>query len=556
MSRYRARLRRDAERRLDTILSTVDAAIMVRDIDGRLVYANQAAADLLKVPDPEAMKAMSSSELMGRFDVYSEEGDPVALSDLPGTRLLAGELEPAPVIVRNVVRATGEERWLLNKATAVTDRDGRIVMAVNLVQDITETKRSEIAQRLLARAAHDVAEAEDLPRTLQVIADAAVPGLADWAGVDLVDARGRITTVAIAHRDPQKVALGWGLRERWPIDPRAQEGLPAVVRTGEPQMISEITDEMLRAGAQDDEHLAVLRELGLTSTMIVPIRAGGRILGALSFVSSTSRRFDERDLQLALDLGRQAGIFISNARLHAEQAHIARTLQAGLVPDVLPRVEGWQVSTAYRAAGAAIEVGGDFYDLVRFPGGWAAVIGDVVGKGAQAAALTALARHTLAAIIESTGDPGHALAVLNRRLRERSAAQMTLCTIAVIAITHDDRAAVYSAGHPLPILVRDGVATPLGETCPLLGVFATVETTPTEIDLAPGDQIVLYTDGVLDALGEHDRFGEERLLAAVAGLERSAAARLLAVIEGFLAGDQTDDIAIMSLARVGVVSHR
>src|SRR5436189_23426 len=118
----------------------------------------------------------------------------------------------------DTILSTGEERWLLNKATAVTDGDGRVLMAVNLVEDITETKRSEIAQRLLARAAHDVATAEDLPRTLQVIADAAVPSLADWAGVDLVDPRGRIVTVAIAHRDPDKVALGWRLRGTWPVE--------------------------------------------------------------------------------------------------------------------------------------------------------------------------------------------------------------------------------------------------------------------------------------------------------------------------------------------------
>ena len=549
-----------AERQLETILATIDAAIMARDVHGRLVYANQAAADLLKVADPQAIHAASSTELMERFDVYTEEGDPVALDDLPGTRVLRGELDPPAIIVRNVVRATGEERWLLNKASPVTGRDGRVLMAVNLIEDITETKRSEIAQRLLARAAHDVAEAEDLPRTLQVIADAAVPGLADWAGVDLVDGRGRITTVAVAHRDPAKVALGWRLRTTWPVGANEDEGLAAVVRTGEPQLMRDITDEMLQAGAHDAEHLAVLREVGLTSTMIVPIRAGARILGAMSFVSSTSRRFDDRDLRLALDLGRQAGIFISNARLHAEQALIAHTLQAGLIPEVLPHVEGWDVATAYRAAGAANEVGGDFYDVVRFPGGWAAVIGDVVGKGAQAAALTALARHTLAAIIESTGDPGHALAVLNRRLRERAAAQMTLCTIAIVAITRDDRAAVYCAGHPLPILVRDGEATPLGESHPLLGVFESVDIAPVEVDLVPGDQIVLYTDGVLDAVGDRDRFGEERLLAAAAGIDRapaasSGAAQLLSVIEDFVAGDQTDDIAIMSLARAVVASR-
>jgi hypothetical protein len=375
-----------------------------------------------------------------------------------------------------------------------------------------------------------------------------------------VDPRGRIVTVAIAHRDPDKVALGWRLRGTWPVDRHDDEGLAAVVRTGEPQLIRDITDESLQASARDDVHLAVLRAVGLTSTMIVPLRAGAQILGAMSFVSSTSRRFDDRDLQLALDLGRQAGLFISNARLHAEQAHIAHTLQAGLIPDVLPQIDGWDVSTAYRAAGAANEVGGDFYDVVRFPGGWAAIIGDVVGKGAQAAALTALARHTLAAIIESTGDPRWALDVLNSRLRERAATSVTLCTIAVVAVLQDDRAAVYSAGHPLPLLVRDGLVTPLGETQPLLGVFETVDTAPTEIVLRPGDQILLYTDGVLDAVGESDRFGEQRLLAAAADVARpaateSAAGRLLEVIEDFLAGDQNDDIAIMSLVRVGVTAR-
>ena len=229
------------------------------------------------------------------------------------------------------------------------------------------------------------------------------------------------------------------LRATWPIDPDAPTGLPEVIRTGQPQLVREITDEMLVAGARDAEHLALLRQIGLTSTMIVPIRAGARILGALSFVSSTSRRFDARDLELACDLGRQAGIFINNAQLHAEQTHIARTLQAGLVPGTLPRLEGWSVSTAYRAAGRANEVGGDFYDVVAFDGGWAAIIGDVVGKGAEAAVLTSLARHTLAAIIESTGDPVQALRVLNQRLRDRDTDYNNLCTIGIVLVTSHGR---------------------------------------------------------------------------------------------------------------------
>jgi serine phosphatase RsbU (regulator of sigma subunit)/PAS domain-containing protein len=566
MADYRARAQSLAEElstteaQLQTILGTVAAAITVRGVDGRMVYANQAAADLLKLPDPAAVEAERPGALMQRFDVYTEDGDPVVLEDLPGTRLLAGERSPEPVVVRNVVKETGEERWLLNRASAVSAPDGRVVMAVNLIEDITATKRSEVAQRLLAQTAREVAEASDLARTLQAIADAAVPGLADWAGVDLLDSAGRLQPVAIAHRDPEKVQLGWMLRRRWPPEAGDPGGMGAVVRTGEPHLIPEITDDMLVAGARDPEHLAILRTVGLNSTMIVPIRAGARLLGSLSFVSSTSRRFDERDLELASDLGRQAGIFINNAQLHAEQAHIAHTLQAGLVPDRIAPLDGWRISTAYRAAGRANEVGGDFYDVVEFEGGWAAVIGDVVGKGAEAAALTALARHTLAAMIEFTGDAARALAVLNRRLRERGPDFSGMCTIAIVAVSPSGRATIYSAGHPLPVLVRGGRARFVGESGRLLGVFDDIRPQGTDVDLVTGDQLLLYTDGVIDAVGPEERFGESRLLRAAERLDTSGggspAVDLIATVEGFLAGDQSDDIAILSLTRVAAGAGR
>jgi serine phosphatase RsbU (regulator of sigma subunit)/PAS domain-containing protein len=548
------------ERQLQTILATVDAAIMVRHSDGRLVYANQAAADLLRLPGPEAVTTQPSHALMELFDVYSEDGDPVSLRDLPGARLLAGEVEPAPMVVRSVVKATGDERWLLNRATPVTDDEGRVVMAVNLIEDITETKRSEIAQRLLAQTARQAAEAADLPATLRALADAAVPALADWASVDLVDARGRITPVAIAHRDPDKVRLGWHLRTAWPARSGDAGGIAAVIATGEPQLLRDITDDMLVAGSEDDEHLGVLRAVGLNSTMIVPIRAGARTLGALSFVSSTSRRFDERDLQLARDLGRQAGAFISNAQHAAEQAHIAHTLQAGLIPDALPLLHGWRASSVYRAAGRANEVGGDFYDIVTFDGGWTALIGDVVGKGAEAAALTALARHTLAAIIASTGDAAHALRVLNRRLRQHDADVRRLCTIALVTVTRADRATVVAAGHPLPILVRDAIARPVGRTSPMLGVVDDPHLRRSDVDLMPGDHLVLYTDGVVDAIGEADRFGDGRLVEAVESLAAAGsdnlAADLIAVLDAFSTGEQTDDIAILALTAAGAAAAR
>ena len=544
-----------AEQQLHVILASIDAAVTVRDQTGRMVYANQAAADLLKLPDPAAVLAHAPGGLMRRFDVYTEDGDPVDLTDMSGTRLLLGETPPREMTVRNVVKDTGEERWLLNKATAVTGPDGSVLMAVNLIEDVTDTKRNEIAQRLMARTARTLAEASSVSDTLQAIADAAVPGLADWAGVDLVDAAGRIQTHAIAHRDPDKVRLGWELRARWPPRPDQLDGLAAVINTGEPQLVHDVTDEMLALVTPDPEHQAALRAVGLNSVMTAPIRAGERIMGALTFVSSTSRRFDARDLELACDLGRQAGVMIDSAELHAEQSHIAQTLQAGLVPRSLPSIRGWELSTAYRAAGRANEVGGDFYDVLSFAGGWVAIIGDVVGKGAEAASLTALARHTLAAIAESTGDPAYAFQVLNRRLRQRSGDYRSLCTVAAVLVREGDRAEILSAGHPLPLLRRGDRAEPVGRPSPMLGFVDDLQIVPTTIDTEPGDQLVLYTDGVLDAIGTAGRFGEARLVDMVRRLDgddASAAERMLEAIDGFLDGDQVDDIAIMSLRRVPV----
>jgi serine phosphatase RsbU (regulator of sigma subunit)/PAS domain-containing protein len=545
------------ERQLQTIFGTVDAAITVRDTTGRLIYGNQAAADLLTLPSVDALRAMEPAAIMERFDVYTEEGEPVALSDLPGSRLLGGDpAEQAPVVVRNVVRATGEERWLLTKATAVTDEHGAVVMAVNLVEDITETKRAELAQRLLARTARTLAEVADVPRTLRAIADAAVPGLADWAGVDLVEANGEITSVAIAHRDPETVRIGQEIRDRWPPRVDGDTAISEVIRTGEALLITEIDDARLARSAESPEQLELLRELGLRSMMIAPITVGTRILGVISFASSTSRRFDARDLELARDVGRQAGIFVNHAELVAEQSHIARTLQSSLIPDALPELEGWTVAAAYRAAGRANEVGGDFYDIVRLPDGWVALIGDVVGKGAKAAALTALARHTLAAMIETTGDVGFAIRVLNRRLREHGRRFGNMCTVGALEVRGDDVARLYSAGHPLPIRRRGAGAEQVGEPGPMLGFLDDIDIAPFVVEVNPGDQLILYTDGVLDAVRSGERFGEDRLLEVVAQLPpgegRTAADDLVAAVGAFLDGEQSDDIAVLSLLRAPV----
>src|SRR5216684_7891933 len=135
----------------------------------------------------------------------------------------------------------------------------------------------------------------------------------------------------------------------------------------------------------------------MTSALVVPMVARQRTLGAITLVSSTEgRHFDAGDLAKAEELGRRAGLAVDNARLYSERSRVAQTLQASLLPRALPHIPGIELASRFRPAGEGLEVGGDFYDVFPAAGGnWMAVIGDVCGKGAEAAGLTALARYTV-----------------------------------------------------------------------------------------------------------------------------------------------------------------
>lgn len=548
---------------LGTILDGLAEAVTVSDEHGRTIYANDAAARLLRLTAEERVHGAEGHALMSRFEVYDERGEPVALADLPGSRVRAGELDPAPILVRNVVKATGEERWLLNKTTAILDDDGKVTGVVNVIEDVTQAKRSELTQRLLARASDALAASLDYEATVQRVAEVAVPELADWCGVDVPGRDGHAQLVAIVHRDPRKVALARRMRARYPVPLDRSAGIAAVMR-GDPRFVrSEIGDEELRAYAGEDEHFEMLRELGMASVAVVPLSAGGQKFGTLILArADPGRPFDESDVALAEELGRRAGTAMLNARAYTERAAIAATLQRGLRPPELLVPPGFAVATHYDAAGAFNEVGGDFYDVFPTADGWMLVMGDVAGHGAEAAALTALARYTLRSAGQLTGDPGRAVQQLNATLRDLP--QLSLCTT-VCAHVHLARAGgaalvtLANCGHPRPLLVRDGTLEELGRVGPVAGAFDDGMWSCTEVALQAGDALVLYTDGVLDTVGSSDRFGEARLRAT---LERAGTAEpealvaaLADALEGFRRGPQRDDTAIVAVRFTGVPAH-
>ena len=532
------------------ILDGLGEGVTIQTVDGKVLYANQAVADQIDLSVDELISAEPGA-IAERFVIRDEHGEPLSADAMPGRVILREDVEQASLLVRNIDRETGELRWFLMKARRL---DGHSEpLAVNLVEDLTPIKKAELGQRLLGDSGRILASSLDYERTLQQVAQLAVPELADWCGVDMPGPHGEIHPVAIAHKDPAKVELGRELRRSYPVDPAGESALPAVLRGGPSFLAPRVADAELVAYAQDERHLELLRAVGFSAVMVVPITAHGETLGALTFVSAESgRTFGADDLALAEELGRRAGMAVANARAFTERAQIARTLQASLRPPELPEMEGWDVACLHEPAGEANDVGGDFFEVFPVAGGWMALIGDVEGKGAAAASVTAVARHTIHAVAQLTGDPLTAVRQLDRRLR--GGPENDLCSVAIVQL-RGDVAYVLSAGHPAPVYVTAHGAEEVGANGPLPGALPDPGDWPSSrVEVRPGEALVLYTDGVTDAVGPGgERFGHERLLALLAepsGSAQQLADRIRAALMAFRAGErQPDDIACLVLRR-------
>ena len=386
-----------------------------------------------------------------------------------------------------------------------------------MIEDVTEEHEAALRERFLAETGQALASSLNYEETLQRVAQLAVPQLADWCAIELPDDRGRLQQVALAHVDPALVEQASAYRERWPPDPDAPIGTHAVMRSGEPQLIAEIPDELLVEAATDEEQLAVIRELGLRSVMVVPMITGGRTLGVISFVfAEGARRYGERDVAFAQDLAARAATAIENARLYTERSDVAQTLQASLLPEELPHVGGWQFAADYRPGQRGADVGGDFYDVFVVEDGHMVVLGDVTGKGVRAAALTSLVRYT-------ARDGGRVRLAARRRCSRRSIAR---CASARCLVPGDDgrrpaarrhadacRGRTSAAAAQVPGRRSRRSARP---ACCSARCTTTSARTDVVVPLAPGESLLFYTDGVTDTPGENGaRFGDARLLAAV-----------------------------------------
>ena len=469
--------------------------------------------------------------------------DNLAIRDLH-VRAYAGVPLRAPsgaVIGSFCVIDTVPRTWTADEVEVLQELAGSVMTEIELGVALREARAAHGRLALLAEASSLLATLSSTA-TLEGLARLAVRSLADWCSVHLLGADGStVSLVAVARRsdleDDEKV-----LPVSYAHDPRATTGVDGAIAGGRRHI----------GPVEDPERLA----LGLVHEMIVPLWTRGRGLGAITFASSAERPYDDGDLRIAVDLARRAALALDNARAYETQREIAATLQRSLLPPALPDVGTFAVAATYKTPGDTVLVGGDFYDLFPLRGsGWGVAIGDVQGKGSGAAALTALARYTVRAGALTLRNPKQVLRTLNEAiLREGADRFLTICLMTLSPVRDGLRGRLCVAGHPLPFLVRaSGEVEQIGRAGTLLGVVPDVDLSVVTFDLRPGDYIVLFTDGLLEARRDGEQFGNRgvrEVLASCAGMAPGqVTAALEEAVTAFGRGEPRDDMAILVVGR-------
>jgi PAS domain S-box-containing protein len=308
--------------------------------DGRVEYCN---------PQFLAYVGLSLEEMRRepKWHVLVHPEDTARAIDAWANALSTGE--PYEVEYRFRRASDGSYRWVLARGASVRDGEGRIVRWVGSCTDIDDHKRSEETHRFLAEAGALLASSLDQRQTLPALARLAVPHMADWCSVQLLDSKGDLERVAVAHADPHRLEVIQEIERQYPAD--ENEGARRVVRTGVSEYVHEISDDMLVASSRDPHHLELIRALGLRSWMAVPITVGRRAIGVFSLASSESGRlFERRDLDIAEEMGRRVGASIDNARLfEMTQQERRRAEEASRAKDELLGVTSHELRTPLSA---------------------------------------------------------------------------------------------------------------------------------------------------------------------------------------------------------------
>lgn len=657
--------------------------------------------------------------------------------------------DTSPVLGALVMGFAEARQFDVDDASGLAFISTQCAAALHRALALATAERAGERLQFLAEASAALGSSLDWRTTLPKVATLAVPRLADWCAITMVDEHGGANELVIAHRDPARLARGRRLFDRHPPSLDDEEGIGAVLRTGEAEIYREIAPDALAAYARDDEHLELMRELGFGSGMTLPLAVNERVVGVLSLINEPGRLIADEDVALGTELARRASAAIERSRLFdaergareqaeravdrlarlgaianalalantpedvaevvvteaipelgaglravwlldddgatlrllqqntlegglAEKYHtmsigedlplpeavrthelveitswedrdarypliralpsknhawaaiplvaegralggivlsfttprqftdndrrffaavgdqcaqairrcqlfvaerdarerlelVTDTLRRGLSPPALPDVPNVELAACYRPASEDIELGGDFYDVFGLPDGrWAFMVGDVCGRGVDAAGTTALVRHTARAEARHCTGPSEVMRAVHEAMGD-TADNERFCTAVYGEFTEVDRrvhVALVSAGHPQPRVVRaGGTIETVPTTTGVLGLFLITDFPPEQVDLGPGDALVLFTDGVLEArpprtddddgrprgfFGDDDRL--DVVLRANVGASADTLAKAVeAAVIDYAGGRVLDDIAILVL---------
>ncbi len=540
----------------ELLLDALPDTVVVADAEGRVAYVNAAVSTLLG-HDPVALLGRPLEVLMPeRF--RGAHGAGFSRFRVTGTGELVGATTQVPAL-----HASGREIAIdLTLArldpSPGADADAAVVVAVlrDAATTILLERQLQVSRYLAAtlRVTAALTEAADADVAFQRLLptlcteldwDAAVLWEVDEHSDRLVHA-GTWTAPGVevpALRGETHRSFGRG------------EGLPGLVRlTRAPVVVEDLWNDprfLRQEAAQADD---------VRTAVAFPVLRGESALGVCELLSRGTRTVPRELLEVLAHAGRQIGQFLGRLRAESEMRCLAETLQRSLLPSHLPTVPGVELASRYRAGGGAALVGGDTYDVMPLPDGrWMALIADVCGTGAEAAALTALTRHTARAA-SAAGCPAAVLAAVNAALLHEQGAGplrfVTACCLVLEDGPDGRRVGISIAGHPPPLLrTADGAVVALGRPAAPLGVDAGTVFTDATVDLPAGSSLLLYTDGVTEArddageqLGEdalHRLFGDARCAEA-----EGAVAAVAAAVEAQVAGShhEADDMALLALS--------
>jgi hypothetical protein len=424
--------------------------------------------------------------------------------------------------------------------------------------------------QILISASASLDRSLDPAETLRAISRMAVPELVPVCVVDALDATGSIGSTVAAAADP---ALAQAIEASQPAPARGAmhlggvadlldepaAGAPAggagrVAANGAstpeaPEEIAQVVD--------GHEHEAVMARAGYVYEVAFPMLARGRIHGMITFWRPQAERpFDRGLLTVLEELSGRAALAYDNARLYAERAQVARTLRRSLMPAALPTIPRLELASYFRPMGAGSEVGGDFYDVISDSEGCWLIVGDVCGKGAEAAALTGFVRHTTAAYARQTDRPGRVLTRVNRAMLEQDFEGLFATAILTRMRFRpgDVEVTVALAGHPAALIARsDGDAGELGASGKLLGVFPDADIEEASTVMKPGDALALYTDGLTEAHAPSRVLSVGQMIEQLRSAPRRSPQDAIDALLGLIGTDTRvgDDIAILAAQVAG-----